>query len=370
MKIFLVGGAVRDQLLGRPVRERDWVVVDATPEEMERRGYREKTTGFPVYLHPESGEEYALARRETKSGVGYKGFTFDCSPGVSIEEDLARRDLTVNAIALSNDGQVIDPFNGCNDLEARSLKHITPAFIEDPLRVLRLVRFLAELGEYNFNICDTTQSLALQMCRSGELSTLSPSRIWRETVRAIDSTMPERFFQQLIAWDALSQLMPWIQSENGSDLRAPIGALKCAVEQNSSTDVRLATLLASIAKERGKPADVPTNWPISAMARTLAELCEQHPLPMVADAESTLHWLESVDAWRRADRFANLLRVWLALRPDRSVPIERLRQCREQAHKVPKPAAGTDPRSAVRAYRLQQIALTLAAIDAANTGTP
>ena len=368
MKIFLVGGAVRDQLLDRPVRERDWVVVGATPEEMELRGYREKATGFPVYLHPDSGEEYALARRETKSGLGYKGFTFDYSPAVSIEEDLARRDLTVNAIALADDGEIIDPFNGCNDLRARSLKHITAAFIEDPLRVLRLARFLAELGEYNFNICDTTQSLALRMCRSGELTTLSPSRIWRETVRALDSAMPELFFQQLIAWDALPQLMPWMQPDTGSDLRTPIAALKCAVEQNSSTDVRLATLLASIARERGQQADVPTNWPISAIARSLAELCENHPLPMESDAESTLHWLESVDAWRRADRFANLLRVWRALRPELSVPIERLRQCRNQAHKVPKLAAGTDPRSAVRAYRLQQIALTLAAKDAANAG--
>jgi tRNA nucleotidyltransferase (CCA-adding enzyme) len=359
MKIFLVGGAVRDRLLDRPVRERDWVVVGATPEEMQRRGYREKATGFPVYLHPESGEEYALARRETKSGVGYKGFTFDCSPSVSREEDLARRDLTVNAIALSDDGEVVDPFDGCSDLQARSLKHITTAFIEDPLRVLRLARFLAELGEYKFNICDTTQSLALQMCRSGELATLSPSRIWRESVRALDSTMPQLFFQQLIAWDALSQLMPWMQPENGSDLRAPIGALKCAVEQNSGTDVRLATLLASIAQERGKQADIPTNWPLSAIARSLADLCVTHPLPKISCAESTLHWLESVDAWRRADRFVNLLRVWLALRPNLSVPIERLRQCRDQAHKVPKPAAGADPRSAVRAYRLQQIALTL-----------
>ncbi|KJS32714.1 MAG: tRNA nucleotidyl transferase, partial [Pseudomonas sp. BRH_c35] len=173
MQIYKVGGAVRDRLLGRPVTEIDWLVVGATPEEMQASGFRPVGADFPVFLHPQTGEEYALARTERKSGRGYGGFTFHASPDVTLEEDLQRRDLTINAIAEDDQGQLIDPYGGQRDLRARLLRHVSPAFAEDPLRVLRVARFAARYAETGFRIADETLELMRQLARSGELSALT-----------------------------------------------------------------------------------------------------------------------------------------------------------------------------------------------------
>ena len=175
---YLVGGAVRDQLLGRPVTERDWVVVGATPEMMQQAGFRPVGQDFPVFLEPGSGEEYALARTERKSGRGYGGFTFHTSPDVTIEEDLIRRDLTVNAMAQAEDGTLIDPYGGQKDLEARILRHVSPAFAEDPLRVLRVARFAARYAGLGFTVADETRALMKQLADSGELEALTAERSW------------------------------------------------------------------------------------------------------------------------------------------------------------------------------------------------
>ena len=184
MQVYLVGGAVRDGLLGLPIAERDWVVVGASPAQLLELGYRAADPSFPVFLHPETGEEYALARRETKTGGGYKGFSVDCGPDVRLEEDLARRDLRVNAIAKAEDGTLIDPFGGEGDVHARRLRHVTAAFVEDPLRILRAARLRATLAALGFELDEETFELMRAMAAGPELSMLSAARVWRETSRA------------------------------------------------------------------------------------------------------------------------------------------------------------------------------------------
>ena len=185
MHIYKVGGAVRDRLLGRPVTEIDWVVVGATAEAMLEQGYRPVGADFPVFLHPQSGEEYALARTERKSGRGYGGFTFHASPEVTLEEDLIRRDLTINAIAEDQQGNLIDPYGGQRDLQARQLRHVSPAFAEDPLRVLRVARFAARYAPLGFSVAPETLELMHQLAESGELDALTPERSWKEISRAL-----------------------------------------------------------------------------------------------------------------------------------------------------------------------------------------
>ena len=185
MKVYLVGGAVRDSLLGLPVMEKDWVVVGATPEEMEADGFRPVGKDFPVFLHPNTQEEYALARTERKSGHGYGGFTFHAASDVSLEEDLIRRDLTINAMAKAKGGKVIDPFSGRIDLKARLLRHVSPAFAEDPLRVLRVARFASRYHWLGFRVAEDTLTLMKQLTDSGELGYLVPERVWKETSRAL-----------------------------------------------------------------------------------------------------------------------------------------------------------------------------------------
>ena len=187
MEIYQVGGAVRDRLLDRTVTDRDWVVVGSTPEEMESLGYKPVGRDFPVFLHPETREEYALARTERKSGQGYKGFTFHTSPDICLEDDLARRDLTINAMAEDEEGKLIDPFGGREDLEAGILRHVSPAFVEDPLRVLRVARFAARFG---FKIAPETLSLMKEISESGELDTLVAERVWSEMESALAEKYP------------------------------------------------------------------------------------------------------------------------------------------------------------------------------------
>jgi tRNA nucleotidyltransferase (CCA-adding enzyme) len=208
MEIYLVGGAVRDRLLGRPVHERDWVVVGARPEDMLARGFRMVGRGFPVFLHPESAEEYALARTERKDGHGHRGFTILSDPGVRLEDDLRRRDLTINAMAEDENGRLVDPHGGRADLESRMLRHVSEAFVEDPLRVLRVARFRAELAPWKFRIAPETQTLLRAMNTSGELATLTPERVGRETLRALAAPQPSLFFTTLAEIGALGTLFP------------------------------------------------------------------------------------------------------------------------------------------------------------------
>jgi tRNA nucleotidyltransferase (CCA-adding enzyme) len=207
MQIYLVGGAVRDKYLGLPVKERDWVVVGATPEAMEARGFKPVGKDFPVFLHPETHEEYALARTERKTAPGYKGFMVHTSPEVTLEEDLRRRDLTINALAETPDGTLIDPFGGLEDLRRGILRHVSPAFAEDPLRVLRVARFAARFG---FDVAPETNELMRQIGAAGELDTLVPERVWKELVRALAEPRPSRFFEVLRGCSALTVLFPEI----------------------------------------------------------------------------------------------------------------------------------------------------------------
>jgi tRNA nucleotidyltransferase (CCA-adding enzyme) len=212
MQIYKVGGAVRDRLLGEPVTDIDWVVVGATSEEMLAQGFRPVGADFPVFLHPKSGEEYALARTERKSGRGYGGFTFHASPEVTLEEDLIRRDLTINAMAEDDQGNLTDPYHGQNDLKDRILRHVSPAFAEDPLRVLRVARFAARYAGLGFSVAQETLELMRQLSESGELEALTPERSWKEISRALMEKQPQVFIQVLRDCGALKVLMPEVDA--------------------------------------------------------------------------------------------------------------------------------------------------------------
>lgn len=208
MKTYLVGGAVRDRLLDRPVHEHDWVVVGARPDDLLARGFRPVGRDFPVYLHPETQEEYALARTERKRGSGHTGFICDFSPDITLEDDLVRRDLTINAMALAEDGTVVDPYGGRQDLDARLLRHVSPAFREDPLRVFRVARFAARYAPLGFAVADETRELMRVMTASGELAHLTPERVWKETERALGEPCPEVYVQVLRDCGALAVWFP------------------------------------------------------------------------------------------------------------------------------------------------------------------
>ena len=205
MEAYVVGGAVRDALLGRPVQDRDWVVVGATPAEMLARGFRPVGKDFPVFLHPESGEEYALARTERKSGHGYHGFVCHADPDVTLEQDLARRDLTINAIARRADGSLVDPYGGVADLRAKVFRHVSPAFAEDPLRILRVARFAARFTD--FSIAPETLALMRQMVAAGEVDHLVAERVWQELARGLMEAKPSRMIESLRACGALARLL-------------------------------------------------------------------------------------------------------------------------------------------------------------------
>ena len=212
MQIYKVGGAVRDRLLGKPVTDIDWVVVGATAKQMLSMGFRPVGSDFPVFLHPKTGDEYALARTERKSGQGYGGFIFHASPDVTLEEDLIRRDLTINAMAEDEAGNVTDPYNGLRDLEERILRHVSPAFAEDPLRVLRVARFAARYASLGFSIAPETLELMRQLSRSGELQALTPERCWKEISRALMEDQPQVFIEVLRRCDALEVLLPEVNA--------------------------------------------------------------------------------------------------------------------------------------------------------------
>ena len=265
---YLVGGAVRDDLLGIAPRERDWVVVGSTPEALLEKGYRQVGASFPVFLHPSTGEEYALARTERKQGHGYHGFAVDFHPGVTLEEDLARRDLTINAMAQTADGQLVDPYGGKSDLEARLLRHVSPAFSEDPLRVLRVARFAARLAPLGFSVHESTMRLMREMTASGELAHLVPERVWNEIEAAMCSANPGIFIQILRDCGALSVLLPEVDVLFGVPQPAKyhpeidtgihvMMAMDFAAHMQWPVQVVFALLLHDLGKGRTDP----TTWP-------------------------------------------------------------------------------------------------------------
>lgn len=220
MRIYLVGGAVRDKLLNRPVTDHDHVVVGARPEDMLEQGFKPVGKDFPVFLHPRTGEEYALARTERKTGHGYHGFAFHADPAVTLEEDLARRDLTINAMAQGEDGQLVDPFHGARDLEQRLLRHVSPAFAEDPVRLLRVARFAARFVPLGFTVAPDTMALMQQMVRDGEVDHLVPERVWQETRKALGEAQPSAFLRVLRESGALAVLFPEVDALYGVPQRA------------------------------------------------------------------------------------------------------------------------------------------------------
>lgn len=211
MQIYLVGGAVRDQLLNLPVKDRDFLVVGATAEQLIAQGFQQVGADFPVFIHPKTKEEYALARQERKNGKGYNGFVCDFSPEVTLEQDLIRRDLTINAIAQSEDGTLYDPYHGKQDIDNRLLRHVSPAFEEDPLRVLRVARFAARFHSLGFHIADETLALMKKMTECGELNHLTPERVWLETQKAFESPSPHIYFEVLHQIGALAVLFPEVE---------------------------------------------------------------------------------------------------------------------------------------------------------------
>ena len=220
MEIYLVGGAVRDRLLGLPVSERDWVVVGASPQDMLERGFKQVGKDFPVFLHPETKEEYALARTERKTGHGYKGFAFQTSTAITLEQDLKRRDLTINAMAETPDGTLIDPYHGRRDLDAGLLRHVSSAFDEDPVRILRIARFAAQLAKWGFKVAHDTNSLMRKMVDNGEVNHLVPERVWAELAKALATDSPQEFFTVLRGCNALAVLFPEIDREFPDDRQA------------------------------------------------------------------------------------------------------------------------------------------------------
>lgn len=220
MEIHLVGGAVRDRLLGQPVGDRDWVVVGETQASMEAAGFRAIGLDFPVFLHPQTQEEHALARTERKSGRGHRGFVVDADPSVTLEDDLGRRDFTINAIAEAADGRLTDPFGGVRDIEARVLRHVGPAFAEDPLRVLRAARFMARFAPLGFIVADGTMTLMRRMVEAGELEALTPERVWKELARALASAQPSAFVRTLHDCGALAVVLPEVDALYGVPQRA------------------------------------------------------------------------------------------------------------------------------------------------------
>ena len=249
MQIYLVGGAIRDRLLGfSPPYENDWVVVNGTPEDLNSRGYKKVGKSFPVYINPHTGDEYALARKESKTGAGYHGFDFDANPNITLEEDLARRDLTINAIAEDENGLLIDPYKGQEDLDNRKLRHVSLAFKEDPLRVLRIARFKAKLHNLGFTITEETYSLITEIVESGELLSLVPERIWLETEKTLKHSRFDQYFKTLIQINALDQIYPDLAGLQ-KDFFSHI-IFQQASQEMVSTKYRFAVIFYALLKEK------------------------------------------------------------------------------------------------------------------------
>ncbi|QMV50292.1 multifunctional CCA addition/repair protein [Ewingella americana] len=339
MEIYLVGGAVRDSLLNLPVTEHDWVVVGATPEYMLAEGYQQVGKDFPVFLHPVTHDEYALARTERKSGSGYNGFTCYAAPDVTLEQDLMRRDLTINAIAKSAEGELFDPYHGQRDIENRLLRHVSDAFGEDPLRVLRVARFAARFAHLGFSVAPETQQLMQQMASSGELEALTAERVWKETEKALQTQDPQVFFQVLRDCGALKVLFPEVDALFG--VPAPekwhpeidtgihtLMTLKIAAELTTDVDIRFSALCHDL----GKGLTNPEYWPHHhghgpAGVKLVENICQRLRVPthirdlakLVAEFHDLIHTVnklrpetilklfDTIDVWRKPQRLEQMI---------------------------------------------------------------
>ncbi|MBL4820196.1 MAG: multifunctional CCA addition/repair protein [Gammaproteobacteria bacterium] len=339
MQIYLVGGAVRDKLLNKDVKDRDWVVVGATEKDMLARGYLRVGKDFPVFLHPDTREEYALARQETKTGHGYKGFSVDASTSVTLEQDLLRRDLTMNAMAQTADGTLIDPYNGQQDIADRILRHVSPAFSEDPLRVLRVARFAARFAHLGFRIADETLQLMKQIVDAGELEHLVSERVWGEIETALKESSPVVFFRSLRDCGALEVFLPEVNALFGipqpekyhPEVDTGVHVFMCIEQATRLSDdpvVRYATVVHDV----GKSATPRSNWPhhyqheilglalLKSITKRLrvpneyseiAALVCQHHTKMhrlsTLRSSTVLELLEALDAFRRPQRMQQFL---------------------------------------------------------------
>lgn len=313
-RTWLVGGAVRDELLGLPVTERDWVVVGACPEDMLAAGYRQVGSDFPVFLHPRTGEEYALARTERKHGHGYHGFTVHAGADVTLEEDLQRRDLTINAIARGDDGVLVDPYGGRADLEARVLRHVSDAFREDPLRVLRVARFAARFAGAGFRVAAETRALMSAMVAAGELAWLTPERVWKETERAIGEPCPERYFDELTDCGALAVILPEIAdcwSHSRSHARR---ALRQVVDAgHECAAMRLAAVCHELDADAGIRAleqRLPLPRRTADMVARTARGWPEFAVLESGAAAAVWSLVQRFDALRRPQEFTRLVTVW------------------------------------------------------------
>ena len=291
MKVYEVGGAVRDALLGRTIKERDWVVVGSSASELTALGYRPVGKDFPVFLHPVTGEQYALARTERKIGPGYTGFSFDTSGDVTLQQDLARRDLTINAIAKDENGQIIDPWGGQRDLEQHVLRHVSPAFREDPLRVLRVARFAARFKSAGFTVAPETSELMREIVASGELEALRPERVWQETSKALQEDRPDVYFEVLRECAALARVFPEIDALFGvpqperwhPEIDTGVHtllALRLAAEISDSETVRFAVLTHDLGKAATPKLLLPRHHGHEHRTLPILErLCERLPVP-------------------------------------------------------------------------------------------
>lgn len=291
METYLVGGAVRDRLLGLAVRERDWVVIGATAGQLEGRGYKEVGRSFPVFLHPETREEHALARRETKTAPGYRGFEVDFGPEVTLEEDLTRRDLTINAMAEDADGALIDPHGGRRDLEARVLRHVSPAFREDPVRILRVARFAARFHGLGFAVAPETMALMREMVAAGEAAALVPERVWQETARALGEDAPQLFFEVLRECGALRVVFPEIDRLWGvpqpkrwhPEIDTGVHVMM-VLEQAARFSPKVEVRFAALTHDLGKGVTPEQFWPRhrgheAASVRLVGEMCRRLGAP-------------------------------------------------------------------------------------------
>ena len=321
MDVYLVGGAIRDRLLGLTTQEKDWVVINATPSDLTKLGYKQVGKSFPVFIHPKTGEEYALARKEIKSGEGYYEFKIDSSPNVTLEEDLYRRDLTINAMAEDNTGQIIDPFNGQKDISSRVLRHVSNAFVEDPLRVLRVSRFKAKLHDLNFKIAPETKKLLEEIVESGELKTLVPERIWQETYKALCEPRFDQYFQTLIELGALNQVFPEITHMNSDFSENHI--VQAAIKKEVSPKIKFCSIFLIMLEDNHqslknavtamqKRINIPNDF------KNLVLLVENiYPMLFSSDsneknefsAEQCLNIIEKLDALRKPSNLEEVLEV-------------------------------------------------------------
>jgi tRNA nucleotidyltransferase (CCA-adding enzyme) len=339
MQVYLVGGAVRDERLGIPVNERDWCVVGATPADLTDKGYKQVGKDFPVFLHPESGEEYALARTERKTAAGYHGFEFLTSPDVTIEDDLGRRDLTINAIAQDADGNIVDPYGGINDIDNRILRHVSSAFIEDPVRVLRVARFAARFAALGFRIAPETMQLMRSMVTDGEVDALVPDRVWKETESALAGNNSRVFFEVLRECGALRVLFPEVDVLFGipqpekwhPEIDTGLHVMM-VLEQAEKLSTDLEVRFAALVHDLGKGTTPKRVWPSHAGheqrgVKMIRSFAKRLPVPnscrdlgmLAAEyhthchrayelrADTILRVLESTDAFRRPGRFEQFL---------------------------------------------------------------